>query len=173
MSPSPNVPEKNGVLSRHSQTRRAEGGAANGLAGLVDHGAGDAAAVIERFAKVHVLVNNAGVVIGGEPGEFDLDDWRWIVDVNLMGVVYGVETFVLDLRQEVAAAPQVHGYAIRLLDATTLEVDIDREQSVNRLFIELQARGVEVLSLRNKANRLEELFLRLTADAPDDAATPP
>ena len=50
--------------------------------------------VIERFGRVHVLVNNAGVVIGGQPGEIDLDDWRWIVDVNLMGVVYGVETFV-------------------------------------------------------------------------------
>ena len=50
--------------------------------------------VLERFGKVHVLVNNAGVVIGGEPGSIDLDDWRWIVDVNLMGVVYGVETFV-------------------------------------------------------------------------------
>ena len=50
--------------------------------------------VIRRFGKVHILVNNAGVVIGGAPGEIDLDDWRWIVDVNLMGVVYGVETFV-------------------------------------------------------------------------------
>jgi NAD(P)-dependent dehydrogenase (short-subunit alcohol dehydrogenase family) len=55
---------------------------------------GAANEVIERFGKVHILVNNAGVVIGGAPGEFDLDDWRWIVDVNLMGVVYGVETFV-------------------------------------------------------------------------------
>lgn len=51
-------------------------------------------AVIERFGKVHVLVNNAGVVIGGQPGSFDLADWRWIVDVNLMGVVHGVEIFV-------------------------------------------------------------------------------
>jgi NAD(P)-dependent dehydrogenase (short-subunit alcohol dehydrogenase family) len=51
-------------------------------------------AVIERFGKVHILVNNAGVVIAGAPGEFDLADWRWIVDVNLMGVVHGVETFV-------------------------------------------------------------------------------
>ena len=49
---------------------------------------------VERFGAVHVLVNNAGVVIGGAPGEIPLADWRWIVDVNLMGVVHGVETFV-------------------------------------------------------------------------------
>lgn len=50
--------------------------------------------IIKRFGKVHILVNNAGVASGGKPGEIDLDDWRWIVNVNLMGVVYGVETFV-------------------------------------------------------------------------------
>ena len=50
-------------------------------------------AVIERFGKVHILVNNAGVVIGGQPGRGSTwADWRWIVDVNLMGVVHGVET---------------------------------------------------------------------------------
>ncbi|MCI5043555.1 MAG: SDR family NAD(P)-dependent oxidoreductase, partial [Aquisalinus sp.] len=49
---------------------------------------------IERFGKVHVLVNNAGVGGGGKPGETTLEDWRWVVDINLMGVVYGVETFV-------------------------------------------------------------------------------
>ena len=61
----------------------------------------DAAAVkaaadktIERFGKVHIIVNNAGVGAGGTPGEIPLDDWRWVVDINLMGVVYGVETFV-------------------------------------------------------------------------------
>ena len=53
-----------------------------------------AARTVERFGAVHVLVNNAGVVIGGAPGEIPLEDWRWIVDVNLMGVVHGVETFV-------------------------------------------------------------------------------
>ncbi len=49
---------------------------------------------IERFGKVHVVVNNAGVGSGGAPGETALDDWRWVVDINLMGVVYGVEIFV-------------------------------------------------------------------------------
>lgn len=53
-----------------------------------------AEATIERFGKVHILINNAGVGAGGEPGETSLDDWRWVVDINLMGVVYGVEAFV-------------------------------------------------------------------------------
>lgn len=51
-------------------------------------------ATIQKFGKVHVVVNNAGVGAGGEPGETSLEDWRWVVDINLMGVVYGVETFV-------------------------------------------------------------------------------
>ena len=48
---------------------------------------------IERFGKVHYVVNNAGVGLGGEVGETPLKDWRWIVDINLMGVVYGCEIF--------------------------------------------------------------------------------
>lgn len=49
---------------------------------------------VEAFGKVHIVVNNAGVGMGGVPGEIALEDWRWIVDINLMGVVYGVEAFV-------------------------------------------------------------------------------
>jgi len=52
-----------------------------------------AAATIEQFGKVHIVVNNAGVAVGGQPGEIPLEDWRWIVDINLMGVAYGVEIF--------------------------------------------------------------------------------
>lgn len=52
-----------------------------------------AAATIEKFGKVHIVVNNAGVGAGGRAGEVAIEDWRWIVDINLMGVVYGVEIF--------------------------------------------------------------------------------
>lgn len=52
-----------------------------------------AAATIERFGKVHIVTNNAGVGAGGRAGETALEDWRWIVDINLMGVVYGIEIF--------------------------------------------------------------------------------
>jgi len=49
---------------------------------------------IEAFGKVHIVMNNAGVGLGGLPGTQTLQDWRWIVDINLLGVVYGVETFL-------------------------------------------------------------------------------
>ncbi|MEP2103189.1 MAG: SDR family NAD(P)-dependent oxidoreductase [Parasphingorhabdus sp.] len=52
-----------------------------------------AQATIDRFGKVHIVVNNAGVAIGGRPGEIDMKDWRWIVDINLIGVALGVEIF--------------------------------------------------------------------------------
>lgn len=52
-----------------------------------------AQATIDHFGKVHIVANNAGVGLGGQPGEIAIEDWRWIVDINLMGVVYGVEIF--------------------------------------------------------------------------------
>ena len=71
------------------------------------------------------------------------------------------ETFVLDIRQALAAAPQLDGYELQLRDQNTLEVEVRREQTMNRLFAELTARGIEVLSMRNKQNRLEQLFIDL------------
>ena len=49
---------------------------------------------LEIFKKIHILVNNAGVSFTGRPGEIPIDDWHWIVNINLMGVVYGVEFFL-------------------------------------------------------------------------------
>ncbi len=54
----------------------------------------DAATLTQKtFGKVHIVMNNAGVGLAGRSGEIDLTDWRWIVDINLMGVVHGVEAF--------------------------------------------------------------------------------
>ena len=55
---------------------------------------GAALKTVSTFGKVHVVCNNAGVAVGGPIGEVHERDWQWIVDVNLLGVVYGMETFV-------------------------------------------------------------------------------
>jgi ABC-2 type transport system ATP-binding protein len=72
-----------------------------------------------------------------------------------------LETFVLDLAAPLAALPALNGYALRQVDETTLEADVPKELGINGLFQKLSAQGIEVLSLRNKTNRLEELFMNL------------
>jgi ABC-2 type transport system ATP-binding protein len=71
------------------------------------------------------------------------------------------ETFVLNLRDPVAVAPQVDGFALTLIDDHTLEAEVSKDQSLNGLFAQLAAQRLDVLSMRNKVNRLEEVFMRL------------
>ncbi|MBM7334243.1 MAG: ABC transporter ATP-binding protein [Alcanivorax sp.] len=72
-----------------------------------------------------------------------------------------VETFILDLARPVTAAPSLSGFQVRLRDATTLEVEVPKTENLNRLFTELAEQNFQVMSMRNKSNRLEELFVRL------------
>ena len=71
------------------------------------------------------------------------------------------ETFVLNLRNPVAQAPRVAEFELTRIDDHTLEVAVSKEQSLNGLFAQLSAQGLDVLSMRNKVNRLEEVFMRL------------
>jgi NAD(P)-dependent dehydrogenase (short-subunit alcohol dehydrogenase family) len=57
-----------------------------------------AQATFEAFGKVHILCNNAGVAAGSGIDTISVESWRWVVDVNLMGVVYGVRSFLPHMR---------------------------------------------------------------------------
>jgi ABC-2 type transport system ATP-binding protein len=72
-----------------------------------------------------------------------------------------VETFVFNLREPLAVAPPLPGYVAALVDDHTLEVEVSKEESLNDIFARLSALGIEVLSMRNKVNRLEEIFMQL------------
>ena len=72
------------------------------------------------------------------------------------------EVFLLTPREPVLTAPSVPGFDVRLNGPQELEVALPRSRSVNELFAALSVAGVQILSLRNKSNRLEELFLNLT-----------
>jgi len=71
------------------------------------------------------------------------------------------ETFVLNSSAPLEAAPQLAGYPVRLIDDHTLEVEVSNEQNLNDLFERLSRVGIQVVSMRNKVNRLEEIFMRL------------
>ncbi|MGE8720081.1 ABC transporter ATP-binding protein [Leptospira terpstrae] len=72
------------------------------------------------------------------------------------------ETLIIDLKKSFKTKPMSKKFHWEWLDDHTLEVQLDKKASVNQLFTELTKLNLEVLSLRNKSNRLEELFLSLT-----------
>ena len=71
------------------------------------------------------------------------------------------EMFLLDIRGQVPEGLSVEGFPSQAVDDHTLEVVVDRDQDINELFRRLSAQGVQVTSMRNKANRLEEMFVSL------------
>ncbi|HIF9410223.1 TPA: ABC transporter ATP-binding protein [Photobacterium damselae] len=79
------------------------------------------------------------------------------------------ETFILDLSAPIETVT-LEQVVWRLLDSTTLEIEINKGESLNHVFAQLSEQGINVQSMRNKANRLEELFVTLVAQAKEDKA---
>ncbi|MBN7769276.1 ABC transporter ATP-binding protein [Marinobacter daepoensis] len=75
-----------------------------------------------------------------------------------------VEAFVLDTEQALVEAPELPGFKACLGEDGALEVEVAKGQGLNALFLELESRGIRVLSMRTKANRLEELFVRMVEE---------
>jgi ABC-2 type transport system ATP-binding protein len=71
------------------------------------------------------------------------------------------ETLVLDLQSPLHELPVVQGFEFKQKDESTIEVSFHKNSSINQLFDALTLRGIQILSLRNKMNRLEELFIEL------------
>lgn len=72
-----------------------------------------------------------------------------------------VETFIFDLKFSIPTVPGIDGYHCQFLDSSTLQIEISKQQGLNNLFKQFSAKNIEVLSMRNKSNRLEELFIGL------------
>jgi len=71
------------------------------------------------------------------------------------------ETFILDITPPLQQVPEIEKYQVRLEGDHTLEVDVERDQGLSHLFAQLSAANIEVCSMRNKSNRLEELFVSM------------
>jgi ABC-2 type transport system ATP-binding protein len=80
------------------------------------------------------------------------------------------ETFVLTVRGDVDTLEPIDGYELRQRPDGGLEVEVPKGQGINRMFAALSEQDIEVLSMRNKTNRLEEFFLRLVEDQRRDGA---
>jgi ABC-2 type transport system ATP-binding protein len=80
------------------------------------------------------------------------------------------ETFVLAVNGQVDQVRPIDGYNLMPRADGALEVEVPKDVGINRLFRELSGQGIEVLSMRNKTNRLEEFFMRLVEDQRRDVA---
>ncbi len=92
-----------------------------------------------------------------------IDQGRIIINTDMKTLLsqLNVETIILDLRHPIDKLSDISPYICRLIDASTIEVDITKDQNVNLLFQQLTEHGISIASLRNKSSRLEELFIHL------------
>ena len=92
-----------------------------------------------------------------------IDEGRIIEDARMSEILRRLnrEVFVLSIDGELTEAPQLDGFVTRLRDDGELEVEKGPETDMNDIFAQLQGLGIRVASLRNKANRLEEMFMHL------------
>ena len=71
------------------------------------------------------------------------------------------ETFIFDTVEPIEELPNLNDFDLKLIDNTTIEVEVDRRNNINELFASLTSKNINVTSMKNKRNRLEELFLNL------------
>lgn len=74
------------------------------------------------------------------------------------------QTLMLDLAKSPESVPMLQQFHNRMIDETTMEIKISKDQSLNQLFDELTKQDLKIISLRNKTNRLEELYIDLIAE---------
>ena len=92
-----------------------------------------------------------------------IDKGNIIEDTSMKSLLgkLGTTTYILDLKEPCNIIPNIRGYTLRLIDQMTLETDISRDQNINDIFAQLNSLKIEISSMRNKSNRLEELFIDL------------
>jgi ABC-2 type transport system ATP-binding protein len=75
------------------------------------------------------------------------------------------EVFILDCVEELPEVPEIPGFVVRRMDGHTLEIEVEKSQHINQVFAELDNLGIHISSMRNRANRLEEMFVNLVEGA--------
>lgn len=105
--------------------------------------------------EAEMLCRNIAIIDKGEIGE----------NTNMKALLakLNVETFVLDT-EVFEPAPQLQGFNFNIVDDHTIEVEVEKQKGLNSVFAQLTEQNIQVLSMRNKANRLEELFVKLVED---------
>ncbi|MCC5809293.1 MAG: ABC transporter ATP-binding protein [Ectothiorhodospiraceae bacterium] len=100
-----------------------------------------------------------------------IDDGEIVENTDTQSLLtrLGTHDFILDVQQDLDRLPEGLEFSLRPLGPRQLEVEVHKDQTLTRLFAQLAEAGIHVSSMKNKSNRLEELFLRLLRDrGPED-----
>tara|TARA_B110000003_G_scaffold79993_1_gene81555 strand:- start:686 stop:1597 length:912 start_codon:yes stop_codon:yes gene_type:complete len=92
-----------------------------------------------------------------------IDDGKIVINTGMKDLLgsLNVQGFVFDLESPLSEAPSIEGFPLKLEDPLTLIAAVNKDRSINSLFKLLSDRGIKVKSMRNEANRLEELFIEM------------
>lgn len=92
-----------------------------------------------------------------------IDNGLLVANTSMRSLLYQlqIETFVLDLIEPAPEGISLRGYAVQMVDGRTMEVNVTKGAGINALFSELSAKGIQVSAMRNKSNRLEQLFMHI------------
>lgn len=92
-----------------------------------------------------------------------IDDGKIVTNTGMKDLLgsLNVQGFVFDLESPLSEAPSIEGFPLKLEDPLTLIAAVNKDRSINSLFELLSDRGIKVKSMRNEANRLEELFIEM------------
>lgn len=95
-----------------------------------------------------------------------IDHGEIIEQANMKSLInrLTIQTLILDVEKPLFELPMLNDFRLRLIDETSMEVEIHRGQSINNLFSLLTEQNITICSMRNKTNRLEELFIHLIAE---------
>ena len=102
-----------------------------------------------------------------------IDQGKIIVDISMCDLLGKLndESFILYLQHPLKNQPSLDGYNFEVVDEKTLEVTLTDKSSLYELFSILNGQGITILSIRNKSNRLEELFIKLTSKSNGEPQT--
>ena len=102
-----------------------------------------------------------------------IDQGKIIVDTSMRDLLgkLNEESFILYLQHPLKNQPSLDGYNFEVVDEKTLEVTLTDKSSLYELFSILNGQGITILSIRNKSNRLEELFIKLTSKSNEKSHT--
>lgn len=103
--------------------------------------------------EVEMLCRNVAII----------DDGIIVKNTSIKKLVNEIQTekFILDLQHPIETLPQISNYPMILADSKTIEVSVNKSIGLNSLFIELEKSNITVTSMRNKTNRLEQLFIQI------------